>query len=359
MNYEEFKFEVVEKIKEFLPKKYADADVSIKTVVKNNDQKLDGLMVKLQDSNIAPNIYLNQFYEQHEDGRPMYDILASIADIRVQHETSHDFDVSRLTDFDSVKNRITCHLVNAEQNAEYLEDKPYTMVDDLAVTYHIAIGKQEIGTMSAPITNKLMKGYGVDVEQLHKIAIENMDTLTPATFKSMTDTLIDLMMPEMMESGMSEEEAKKMISSMYYFRPEAMPYVLSNEDKLFGASVILNNKVMDTIKQKIGRDFYILPSSVHETLIVPKTEQTNLKELECIVMQVNITDAAPEEKLSDHVYVYNAKEHEILRADKAKAVKKARPSVKDKLAQKKDIAAKSSDNKESHSIKNKDEQALA
>ena len=116
---------------------------------------------------------------------------------------------------------------------------------------------------------------------------------------------------------------------------------------------------MDTIKQKIGRDFYILPSSVHEALIVPKTEQTNLKELECIVMQVNITDVAPEEKLSDHVYVYNAKEHEILRADKAKAVKKARPSVKDKLAQKKDIAAKSSDNKESHSIKNKDEQALA
>ena len=68
MNYEEFKQEVADRIKEFLPEKYADADVSIQTVVKNNDQKLDGLMVKLEDSNIAPNIYLNQFYEQHEDG---------------------------------------------------------------------------------------------------------------------------------------------------------------------------------------------------------------------------------------------------------------------------------------------------
>ena len=80
MNYEEFKQEVADRIKEFLPEKYENADVSIQTVVKNNDQKLDGLMVKLEDSNIAPNIYLNQFYEQHEDGRPMDDILAAIAD---------------------------------------------------------------------------------------------------------------------------------------------------------------------------------------------------------------------------------------------------------------------------------------
>ena len=100
MNYEEFKQEVADRIKEFLPEKYADADVSIQTVVKNNDQKLDGLMVKLEDSNIAPNIYLNQFYEQHEDGRPMDDILAAIADVRTQHEMSQDFDVSKLTDFE-------------------------------------------------------------------------------------------------------------------------------------------------------------------------------------------------------------------------------------------------------------------
>ena len=197
MNYEEFKQEVADRIKEFLPEKYADADVSIQTVVKNNDQKLDGLMVKLEDSNIAPNIYLNQFYEQHEDGRPMDDILAAIADVRTQHEMSQDFDVSKLTDFDSVKDRITCRLINAEQNAEYLADKPHTMVDDLAVTYHIAIGKEESGTMSAPITNRLMEGYGVDVEQLHQIALDNMDTLTPATFKSMTETMVDMMLPDM------------------------------------------------------------------------------------------------------------------------------------------------------------------
>ena len=232
MNYEEFKQEVADRIKEFLPEKYENADVSIQTVVKNNDQKLDGLMVKLEDSNIAPNIYLNQFYEQHEDGRPMDDILAAIADVRTQHEMSQDFDVSRLTDFDSVKDRITCRLINAEQNAEYLADKPHTMVDDLAVTYHIAIGKEESGNMSAPITNRLMEGYGVDVEQLHQIALDNMDTLTPATFKSMTETMVDMMLPDMMRSGMSEEEAREAIAGMIPPTPDEMMYVLSTHNVL-------------------------------------------------------------------------------------------------------------------------------
>ena len=302
MNYEEFKQEVADRIKEFLPEKYENADVSIQTVVKNNDQKLDGLMVKLEDSNIAPNIYLNQFYEQHEDGRPMDDILAAIADVRTQHEVSHDFDVSKLTDFDSVKDRITCRLINAEQNAEYLADKPHTMVDDLAVTYHIAIGKEESGTMSAPITNRLMEGYGVDVEQLHQIALDNMDTLTPATFKSMTETMVDMMLPDMMRNGMTEEQAREAIAGMIPPTPDEMMYVLSNEDKLNGAAVLLNDKVMDDITEKLGQDYFILPSSVHEVLIVPKNDQMDLKTLESMVQDVNATQVAPEERLSDHVY---------------------------------------------------------
>ena len=383
MNYEEFKQEVADRIKEFLPEKYADADVSIQTVVKNNDQKLDGLMVKLEDSNIAPNIYLNQFYEQHEDGRPMDDILAAIADVRTQHEMSQDFDVSRITDFDSVKDRITCRLINAEQNAEYLADKPHTMVDDLAVTYHIAIGKEESGTMSAPITNRLMEGYGASVEQLHQIALDNMDTLTPATFKSMTETMVDMMLPDMMRNGMTEEEAREAIAGMIPPTSDEMMYVLSNEDKLNGAAVLLNDKVMDDITEKLGQDYFILPSSVHEVLIVPKNDQMDLKTLESMVQDVNATQVAPEERLSDHVYAYDAKEHELFRADKAEeraaakeaeasketAVEKTsakeekkqeRPSLKERLAQKKDIVAKNEANREPRQMnKDRGAQALA
>ena len=316
MNYEDFKQEVADRIKEFLPEKYADADVSIRTIIKSNDRKLDGLMVKLRDSNIVPNIYLDGYYEQRKSGIPMDDILAAIADVRTQHEMSHKFDVSSLTDLDSVKDRITCRLINAEKNAEYLADKPHTMVDDLAVTYHIAVGREESGIMSAPITNSLMKGYGASVEELHQIALDNMDALAPAYFKSLAETMVDMMLPNMTRSGMSEDEARETIADMIPPAPGGMIYVLSNEDRLNGAAVLLNDKVMDGITEELGEDYFILPSSVHEVLIVPRSDRMDLKTLERMVQDVNATQVAPEERLSDHVYAYDAKEHELFRADR-------------------------------------------
>ena len=131
------------------------------------------------------------------------------------------------------------------------------MVDDLAVTYHIAIGKEENGNMSAPITNRLMESYGVDVEQLHKLALDNMDTLTPATFKSMAETMVDMMLPDMMRSGMSEEEAREAIAGMSPPTPDEMMYVLSNEDKLNGTAVLLNDKVMDDITENRTTSSYL------------------------------------------------------------------------------------------------------
>ena len=381
MNYEEFKQEVVDRIQDFLPEKYADADVSIQTVVKNNDQKLDGLMVKLEESNICPNIYLNQFYEQYDNGRDLNDILQNIAEIRTQHEMSEDFDVNRITDFDSVKDRITCRLINAEQNAEYLADKPHTMVEDLAVTYHIAINNDEMGSMSAPVTNKLLESYGVDVETLHKHAMDNMENLTPPTFKSMTETMVEMMLPDMMQSGMSEEEARGTIAAMLPPAQDEMMYVLSNANKLNGAAVVLNDRMMDQITEKLGGEFFILPSSVHELLVVPKTEQTDLKTLENMVQEVNATQVSPGERLSDHVYAYDADSQELFRADKAeeraaakengrdemrspdKAAerneKQDRPSLKERLAEKKDEVAKTAMSKEPPVLNKKRETALA
>ena len=357
MTYEEFKQDVTDRIRDFLPEKYADAEIGIHPVVKNNDLKLDGLTIQLADSNIAPNIYLNQYFAEHEEGRPVNDILSEIAEIRMKHEAVHDFDVQKLTDYESVKDKITCRLINAENNGEYLKDKPHTMVQDLSVTYHISIGTSENGFMSAPITNSLMERYGISTEQLHQTAIENMDTLAPASFKSMADTMADLMLPDMMGSGMSAEDARKAIKSMIPPEQDEIMFVLSNKDKHHGASAVLNPKVMDEIAEKVGKDFFILPSSVHEVLIVTGTGQNDLKALESMVQDVNATQVSPAERLSDHVYAYDAETHEIYRADKAAERDKAktmeksktaehadkkqeRTSLKAKLVQKKDIIAK-------------------
>lgn len=161
MDFEEFTQQVAKEVKRFLPEKYDDASVTLQEVTKNNDQQLTGLMIKTEDTNIAPNIYLEGYFEQYQDGKDFEDIVRDIADVRVRHEMNQDFDVSKITDFDQVKDHIICKLVNAEMNAEYLADKPHTQVEDLAVMYAIDLGGGEGGINRTPCQGHFRK-LGLD-----------------------------------------------------------------------------------------------------------------------------------------------------------------------------------------------------
>ena len=239
-----------------------------------------------------------------------------------------------LTDFEAVKEKIGCRLVNAERNADILTGRPHTMVDDLAVTYHIDLGKSERVNMSTAVTNSLMERYGISTGQLHEVALSNMTTLSPPSFKGMSETMADLLLPEMEAmslDGISVEEATETFKSMFSQEQETM-YVLSNKDKLHGAAALLDTRVMDDITKRVGTEYFILPSSIHEVLIVPKTEQLDLKSLESMVRDVNATQVSPEERLSDHVYAYDAKEHRLFRADKeAERSMDKKPSINEAL----------------------------
>ena len=309
MDFEEFKNSVADQIKDFLPEKYADATVDLQEVTKNNDTVLTGILIKTEESNIAPNIYLEGYFEQYQDGRDMDDILQNIADVRVNHEMAQGFDVSALTDFDQVKDHVVCKLVNAEMNAEYLSDKPHTLIEDLAVVYAVDLGGSEAGHMSAPITNSLMEQYGVTTEELHDIALHNLSE-SQIEFKTMRDVLVDMMFPD----GIQEDDPRAFMLPPEEENPSM--YVLSNADKLNGAAALLDSKTMEDISEKLGGDFIVLPSSIHETIVLPLNEDMDRQTLEAMVQDVNAGQVAPEERLSDHVYMYDSQEKELVLADK-------------------------------------------
>ena len=167
--------------------------------------------------------------------------------------------------------------------------------------------------------------------------------------------------------GLAEffQEAKEMAMQMMSDIPDTM-YVLTNDTKVNGAAAILNDDIRQEIAEKVG-DFYMLPSSIHETLIIPKDAGMEFKELEQMVQEVNQTQVAPGERLSDHVYEYDAKEHELFRSDRAEERAKQkeekgdnrheRVSVKEKLAEKKDAVIKMNAGKE-HSAPEKKKEAV-
>ena len=73
---------------------------------------------------------------------------------------------------------------------------------------------------------------------------------------------------------------------------------------------------MDEIAEKLGGDFIVLPSSVHETIVLPINEDMDPKELEGMVQQINAGVVSDEDKLSDHVFQYDSESHELVRMDK-------------------------------------------
>lgn len=329
LSFEEFAKKVQEEIKDYLPQKYADSTVDLHEVIKNNDTKLHALTVSSPEGNVAPTIYLEQYYGDYQDGHEFSDVLEEIAQVRINHEVGRDMDVTMLSDYEKVKENIIPRLINLEQNKELLADRPYTVMDDLAVTYHVFLGLHEGGTMSAPVTNAMLSMYGVDVNTIHEQAVANLNEVTPSVFKSMGQVMMEMMGDDFPAELLPPDDG--------------LMYVLSNKDKLHGASALLDEKMMQEVSERMNGDFYILPSSVHETIIIPKNAEMDRETLEGMVRDVNATQVAPDERLSDHVYVYDSKAKEIHRADRDEAkvnVTVKSNSILKKLEEKKEEAAK-------------------
>ena len=296
MSFNVFAKAVVDKIREYLPESFANASVDLQTVVKTNDLKLTGLTIRSAESNISPTIYLEQFFDKYQSGEDMSEVLETIADIRLRNEVKDTFDVGQITDFDRVRGKIVPRLIGKEWNKELLAIRPHKIIADLAVTYHIMMGRDFSGIASAPITNSLMEAWGADVDTLHDLAIRNMMELLPSRFMTMSSVLASMM----------GEDAEELLSVMPP-ADEAM-FILSNEQKVNGAAALLDKEIMKTVIERVGKEFFVLPSSIHECIIVPATADMDVSTLVSMVRDVNQSQVAPDERLSDSVYVYTEDE---------------------------------------------------
>lgn len=286
MRFDEFVSIVAEKILDYLPKTFAEAEVKLETVIKNNDLKLTGITIRREESNICPTIYLDPYYEAYKAGEEMDKILGEIANTRMKNDFEESFDADQFKDFDWVKDMIVPRLVNKEQNLEQLTERPYSAIADLAVTYHILLFN---GNASTPVTNDFMKVWGIETEELHELAVRNMARLIPGTFRGMS-VVMDAICGDKTDVLDPENE---------------MLFVLSNKGGWYGAAAVLDDKIMKSVVKRVGEKFYVLPSSVHELLVVPSNIGMDVGQLKEMVTSINASEVALEERLSDNVYRYS------------------------------------------------------
>jgi len=162
-------------------------------------------------------------------------------------------------------------------------------VEDMALIYRMDMGDSPGGKMTSVVTNQNMLAYGITAEQLHQDAMENAPESHPASLRSMREVMAGMM-------GMEPDPPMP---------GEPVMLVATTRDSFMGASVIQYPGFMEQAAEQVGGDFFVLPSSIHEVLIIPDDGHQDYHELEAMVQSINQAEVAPADRLSDHVYHYD------------------------------------------------------
>ena len=299
--YEDFLVFVKEEIKTYLGD---DFQIELKHVMKNNGVLLDGLLIRMQDQAVSPSIYLNTYYEQYQKGRNFHDIVEEILEsYEASREESIQIGLNFKYEFEQMKSSITYRLVNYDKNQHLLRKVPYLRILDLAVTFHCVVRNNEDGIGTVRITTEHLNNWEVSIQELWELASENTKRLFPAVIRPMEDIVFDLMSQNRVGGEEDLEEFMPTHSSNMF--------VLTNLNGINGASCLLYKGVLEEFAAKLGCDFYILPSSIHEVILVPQVKNETMDfmnakgRLEEMVKEINETQVAVEEVLSDSVYEYS------------------------------------------------------
>lgn len=300
MNYTEFLQKVQENVSEIIGE---EGKVSISHIIKNNGMELDGLIIMMKDSNVSPTIYLNSYYNELCDGADFFEIIEKIYQVYCDNKDKVTICTDFFTNFDNMKGKIVYKVINYEQNTKLLQSVPHKKILDLALVFYCLIEQGELGNATALIYNSHMESWKVDEDTLYQIAIENTPKLLKSDIKRMADIIRELFVQG--ENNLTEDEIIDIVEKSDCQDASADMFVLTNSSKINGAACMLYDNVLNDFANSINSDLYILPSSIHEVIIVPQVNNLDKNDLCQMVKEVNSEGVAADEILSDHVYIYN------------------------------------------------------
>lgn len=297
MNYDEFCNYMKNELQNYFIEQEKDCEVLLYHATKTNNVSRIGLTIKRTNSNISPTIYMEEFYEKLLDGNSIEDIRDELANL-YEYTVEKSPNISFMDDFklENVKDKIAMRMVNYKDNREMLSETPHKKVDDLAVYYVVVVACNKEGTACMAIRNTHQEMLGISTDELHQIAMNNTTKIFPPMLMRIEDRLSDI------KDNLFISEDVDLKSEMY---------VLTNEIANFGAVNILNPEITEKLKEIIGGDYYVLPSTVHEMILVPKGEYVDARELGILVREVNGHMVDREDRLSDHIYEMDFEKNEL------------------------------------------------
>lgn len=290
-----FQDQLEEAMKELVPE---GAKIHFHETGKNNGVIYQAVTILEKGNPVSPDIHLEEFFADYKRGTQINKIAKDLIHFWEEHKQDTGFRVEDFSDYENAKPRLRFRVVNYEENRERLSHMPHIPFLDLAVVffYHVDTAKKDLQG-SIQIEDSHLALWGIDKEELTEVAVNNTLQTMEVRFVGICKVLNELM-------GNHCEMP---------FEPEEEPnmYVLSNKDNYFGAAVLYAPKILSRVSEKMKGDFLVIPSSVHEVIVIPSGAWADYERLNAIITEINEEQVAREEVLSNHLYYYDSDRSEL------------------------------------------------
>ncbi len=302
LSYESFKKRVMKEFLDYMPERYADCELELRKVPKVN-MCLTGVVIKpkgKKGSYCSPTFYLERMYDQYKNCDSFEKVMANQA-IYLEESLKYLPDDILKIDVSSMKDKIIFQVVNTNENKEMIDLCPHRKFLDLTIVYRVIIKIDDTGVSGFLITNDIAEAEELTEKVLYQLAKKNTKKLFPFKSERIEETMGRLMR----RWGADDREIEESFPDIDNIPANERVYVLSNEYEFFGANALLYKDVIGKVVKNIGTDCYILPSSVHDLVILSTDAFKESGKLINLVKETNNDHVRVSERLSNSIYRYN------------------------------------------------------
>lgn len=266
-----------------------DIEVTSNMVQKGNTT-LTGITIG--NGVMRPTVYMEHYEDVFE--RDGYEAVAREM-IKVCKEASkhEELDVKEMLSWDYAKDNMLLCIAPKGINDGYVTI-PYL---DLELYFRVIVSLQEDGAGSYKVNESMLYTWNVTTEDLLTVTETN---------EYIAESMREMMIAMMEEDGMPRKMLEALLDTS---TPDQT--VVSNKHKFYGAAVLYNKDLLKEVADKYESDLYIIPSSIHELIATPIFNESTVEDMSTMVKEVNETQVASEEVLSNHVYVFHRDTMEI------------------------------------------------
>ena len=311
MDYTEFKDFILENINRYLSKKDRDFEMTIETSESNSLKEVDALIINRKDCEYITRIFLDKAYMAYREFGDMDPIMSDIAaTIQKSEKQLRKIEAIDFNTFEGVKERLSVKILNWDWNHDKLKSIAHRRLPetDLAVIYRIEVASNKNGFETVKVTNKMLDIWGIHEEQLYQAALEQNIKKYPFVVADAAQFLFR-------EEPVPEQFPEEMKGNRFYY--------LTNGNIVNGAATILYPDILKTIGDKFQGNYFIIPSSIHEVLLMKDDGETKVEELQSMVRSVNDESVPEGDVLSDHVYAYDRENERFYQVETREVIRES------------------------------------